>query len=62
MTDCYSCVYGKPKRPAMYLWTAAMSGNTVPLCAECCAYWRAVARDEPDLRASRIRTLEPADD
>ena len=56
--DCYSCVYGQPKRPAVYLWTASPSGNEIPLCAECCAYWRKAAIDEPDLGPARIRSLE----
>ena len=37
-----------------------MSGNEIPLCIECCAHWRIVARDEPDLGPSRIRQLAEA--
>jgi hypothetical protein len=55
--ECWSCPHGQPGRPAAYLWTAALSGNEIPLCAGCCAYWRKTARDEPDLRPSRIRLL-----
>ncbi len=55
--ECWSCPHGRPKRPAAYLWTAALSGNEIPLCAGCCAYWRATARSEPDLRPSRIQSL-----
>ena len=61
MTACYSCPTGKPKRPATYLWTSAVSGNTMPLCTVCCACWRANAQAEPDLRPSRIRTLTSGD-
>ena len=54
---CYSCPHNRPKQPAVYLWTCALSGNTVPLCVECCAYWRKIGRDEPDLAPSRIRQI-----
>jgi hypothetical protein len=61
---CYSCPHKQPRRPAVYMWTCALSGNTVPLCAECCAYWRKTARDEPDLAPSAIHQFampgEPA--
>jgi len=36
-----------------------MSGNTVSLCVECCAYWRKIGRDEPDLAPSAIRLIVP---
>jgi hypothetical protein len=58
--DCYSCPYGTPPKPAAYLWTASPSGNEIPLCVECCAYWRVTARDEPDLGPARIRSLSTA--
>ncbi len=60
MALCYSCPYGQPKQPAIYRWTCALSGSTVPLCAECCAYWRMAARDEPDLAPSAICQIPPA--
>jgi hypothetical protein len=54
---CYSCPYPRPARAAVYRWTCALSGNTVSLCAECCAHWRMTARDEPDLAPSAIHEI-----
>jgi hypothetical protein len=59
-SQCWSCPHRQPPRPAAYLWTCKISGNTVRLCVECCAYWRATARDEPDLAASAIRQIRTA--
>lgn len=59
-TLCYSCPHGQARRVAVYMWTCALSGNTVPLCVECCAWWRMNARLEPDLAPSRIRQIRAA--
>jgi len=55
--ECWSCPSRRPRNPAAYLWTAHPSGNKIPLCVECCAGWRRVAVNEPDLAPSRIQSL-----
>ncbi len=56
--DCQSCPYGQPPQPAVYLWTAQPSGDEFPVCVECCAYWRSIARDDPDLGPWRIQQID----
>lgn len=46
--------------PAVYAWHTkgpAGVGNEIPLCAECCARWRANANTDPDLAPERITEL-----
>lgn len=60
--DCCAHIYDGRDRnaPADYIWTCALSGNEVPLCASCCAGWRLNAEADPGLAPSRIRQVERA--
>jgi hypothetical protein len=52
---------GKPgNEDAAYLWHAEPSGNVIPLCVDCCAYWRLNAVDDPDLLPSLIESIPAA--
>jgi predicted RNA methylase len=45
---------------AEYVWhtkTIVSVGNELPLCARCCAKWRADAAEDPDLMPARITSL-----
>ena len=46
---------------AEYIWYAP-SGNVIPLCAPCCADWRARAVTAPALAAERITDIGDARD
>ena len=60
---CLHCVRAgdnAPRRiPSAYMWVT-MVGDEVPLCASCCALWRANAADDPDLLPVRIYSIGEA--
>ena len=51
---CFRSNRGNPE--AAYLWTTTR-GDVIPLCINCCAWWRHWATDDPSLQADHIRQL-----
>lgn len=47
---------------AEYVWCTKTTwgvGNELPLCARCCARWRADMADDPDMAPAQIVSLRP---
>jgi hypothetical protein len=51
--QCDANPWTHPPRPAEYWWLAN-NDCWFSVCAECCARWRAVGEEHPDLAAVRI--------
>jgi hypothetical protein len=59
MPTCWSCdgiKDGRTPPPADYWWTGP-NGYTLPICATCCAYWRANAADDDWLTPQRVESI-----
>lgn len=55
---CLGHKTGDEAAVAGYIWTAQPSGNEIPLCASCCALWRADAEAGRCPMPSRVRQAE----
>ena len=53
---CWAHLRRDASVPAAYIWHAPV-GNVIPLCAECCASWRANAAEIPELAPARITSM-----
>lgn len=58
---CFHIIYDGQRRlrVAVVIWVVSSSGNEIPLCAECCASWRANAKDDAELAPSEVREVRP---